>query len=48
MFARLGVQLVDYTKGGFMLHNDSKSSFVMDVKSKWEFDPMLVELKEWY
>jgi len=44
--ARLGVQLVDSTKGGVMVHNGSESSFVIDVKSKQDLDPMLVELKE--
>ncbi|WMV50209.1 hypothetical protein MTR67_043594 [Solanum verrucosum] len=28
---RLGVQLVDSTKGGFMVHNGSESCFVVDV-----------------
>ncbi|WMV08774.1 hypothetical protein MTR67_002159, partial [Solanum verrucosum] len=32
--ARLGVQLVDSTKGGFTVHNGSESSFVVDVKLK--------------
>uniref|UniRef100_M1DG06 Uncharacterized protein n=1 Tax=Solanum tuberosum TaxID=4113 RepID=M1DG06_SOLTU len=44
--ARLTVQLVDSTKGSVMVHNGSESSFVMDVKSKQDLDPMLVELKE--
>ncbi|WMV18525.1 hypothetical protein MTR67_011910 [Solanum verrucosum] len=44
--ARLGVQLVDYTKGGVMVHNGSESSFVMDVKAKRGLDPISVELKE--
>ncbi|WMV24872.1 hypothetical protein MTR67_018257 [Solanum verrucosum] len=42
--ARLGVQLVDSTKGGVMVNNGSESSFVMDVKSKQDFDPILMEL----
>ena len=37
---------MDSTKGGVMVHNGSKSSFVMDVKSKQDLDPILVELKE--
>ncbi|WMV32782.1 hypothetical protein MTR67_026167 [Solanum verrucosum] len=45
-FARLGVQLVDSTKGGVVVHNGSESSFVMEVKGKQVFDPLLVELKE--
>ncbi|WMV08732.1 hypothetical protein MTR67_002117 [Solanum verrucosum] len=44
--ARLGVQLVDSTKGGVMVHNGSKSSLVSDVKAKKCLDPTLVELKE--
>ncbi|WMV59329.1 hypothetical protein MTR67_052714, partial [Solanum verrucosum] len=44
--ARLDVQLVDSTKGGVMVHNGSESSFVMDVKSRQDLDPMLMELKE--
>jgi len=46
MLARLGVQLVDSTKGGAMVHNESELSFVMDVNSKQGLDPRLVELKE--
>jgi len=42
--ARLGVQLVDSTKGGFMVHHSSESSFV-DVKSKKHLDPILMESK---
>ncbi|KAH0652933.1 hypothetical protein KY289_030611 [Solanum tuberosum] len=44
--ARLGVHLVDSTKGGVTVHNGSESSFVMDVKVKQALDPILVELKE--
>ncbi|KAH0765165.1 hypothetical protein KY285_001036 [Solanum tuberosum] len=44
--ARLGVQLVDSTKGGIMVYNGSVSSFVADVKAKKGLDPILVELKE--
>ncbi|WMV45657.1 hypothetical protein MTR67_039042 [Solanum verrucosum] len=44
--ARLGVRLVDSIKGGGMVHNGSKSSFVSDVKAKQGLDPILVELKE--
>ncbi|WMV29771.1 hypothetical protein MTR67_023156 [Solanum verrucosum] len=44
--ARLGVQLVDSTKGGIMFHNGSESSFVADVKAKQCLDLTLVELKE--
>ncbi|WMV18994.1 hypothetical protein MTR67_012379 [Solanum verrucosum] len=44
--AQLGVQLVDSTKGGVMVHNGSESQFVMDVKFKQDLDHLLVELKE--
>ncbi|WMV24491.1 hypothetical protein MTR67_017876 [Solanum verrucosum] len=44
--ALLGVQLVDSTKGGVMVHNDSESSFVLDVKEKQGLDPILMGLKE--
>ncbi|KAH0695924.1 hypothetical protein KY289_013406 [Solanum tuberosum] len=44
--ARLGVQLVDSTKGRFIVHHSSESSFVVDVKSKQHLDPILMELKE--
>ncbi|WMV08641.1 hypothetical protein MTR67_002026 [Solanum verrucosum] len=44
--SRLGVRLVDSTKGGVMVHNSSESSFVTDVKAKQGLDPTLVELKE--
>ena len=44
--ARLGVQLVDSTKGRVVFYHSSESSFVVDVKSKQHFDPILMELKE--
>ncbi|XP_049358855.1 uncharacterized protein LOC125823529 [Solanum verrucosum] len=44
--AQLSVQLLDSTKGGFMVHHISESSFVVDVRSKQQLDPILVELKE--
>ncbi|KAH0644862.1 hypothetical protein KY284_032746 [Solanum tuberosum] len=44
--AQLGVQLVDSPKGGFMVHSGSESSFMVDVKSKKDLDPLLIELKE--
>jgi len=37
---------VDSSKGGFMAHSGSETSFVMDVKTKQGLDPILVELKE--
>ena len=33
-FSRLGVRLHDSTKGGFMVHHNSESSLVVEVKSK--------------
>lgn len=42
----MGVQLVDAIKGGVMVHNGSKSSFVVDAKAKQELDQTVVELKE--
>ncbi|WMV18671.1 hypothetical protein MTR67_012056 [Solanum verrucosum] len=44
--ARLGVQLVDSTKGGVMVHNGFELSFAMNVNSKQDLDPILVEFKE--
>ena len=32
--SRLGVRLEDSSDGGFMVHNNSKSSLVVEVKSK--------------
>jgi len=32
--ARMGIQLIDYSKGGVMVQNNSESSFVADVKAK--------------
>ena len=32
--ARLGVRLEDSLNGGFMVHHNSESSFVVEVKSK--------------
>lgn len=43
----LVVQLVDSTKGGVVVHNDSKSYFVAHVKVKQGLDQSLVELKGW-
>ncbi|WMV46045.1 hypothetical protein MTR67_039430 [Solanum verrucosum] len=44
--AQLGVQLVDSTEGGVMVHHGFELSFVVDVKSKQGLDPILMELKE--
>ncbi|WMV18548.1 hypothetical protein MTR67_011933 [Solanum verrucosum] len=42
----LGVQLVDSTKSGVVIHNGSKSSFMSDVKATQCLDPNLEGLKE--
>ena len=44
--ARLGVRLEDSLNGGFMVHHNSKSPLVVDVKSKIHLDRPLMELKE--
>ncbi|WMV45831.1 hypothetical protein MTR67_039216 [Solanum verrucosum] len=46
ILAQLGVQLVDSIIVGVIVHNDLKSSIVLDVKSKQGLDPIFVELKE--
>lgn len=46
--ARLCVGLVDSTKGGFMVHHSSESSFVLHVKSKQHLEPILMEVKEFF
>lgn len=43
---RLGLQVVDSTKGGVMIHHTSESSFVVNLKSKQDLDPILMEFKE--
>ena len=42
----LGVRLEDSPNGGFMVHHNSDSSLVVEVKSKKHLDPVLMELKE--
>ena len=42
---RLGVRLEDSLNGGFMVHHNSKSSLVVEVKSKQHLDQPLMELK---
>lgn len=44
--SRLGVQLLDSTKGVVIVCNDSESSFVIDVKSNQGLDATFIELKE--
>ena len=45
-FARLGVRLEDSPNGGLMVHNNSESSLVVEVKSKQHLHPILMELKK--
>ena len=42
----LGVRLEDSPNGGFMVHHNSDSSLVVEVKSKQHLDPLLMELNE--
>ena len=42
----LGVRLEDSPNGGFMVHHNSDSSLVVEVKSKQHLDPLLMDLKE--
>ena len=44
--ARLGVRLEDSPNGGFMIHLNSDSYLVVEVKSKKLLDQPLMELKE--
>ena len=44
--ARLGVRIEDSPNGCFMVHHNSDSSLVVEVKSKQHLDPLLMELKE--
>ena len=43
--ARLGVRLKDSPNGGFMVHHNSESSLVVEVKSKQHLDQPLMQLK---
>ena len=43
--ARLGVQLIDYTKRGIVVTNGVELSLVSKVKEKQDQDPILLELK---
>lgn len=40
------LQLVDSSKGGFLVHHSSQSSVVVDVMSKQHLEPILMELKD--
>ena len=42
----LGVRLEDSSNGGFLVHNNSVSSLVVEVKSNQNLDKSLVEFKE--
>ena len=44
--ARLGVRLENSPNGGFMVHNNSESSLIVEVKSKQHLDKSLMEFKE--
>ncbi|MDV3192306.1 MAG: hypothetical protein Q8853_02525 [Candidatus Phytoplasma australasiaticum] len=44
--ARLGVRLNGTSNGGVFVLNASQSSLVVDVKSKQDLDPTIVELKK--
>ena len=44
--ARLGVRLEDSPNSGFLVHHNSDSSFVVEVKSKQYLDQPLMELNE--
>ena len=45
-FARLGVRLDCSPYGGAIVHHNSESSLVVEVKSKKHLDLALMELKE--
>ena len=44
--AKLGVRLEYSPNGAFMVHNNSASSLVLEVKSNQHLDPLLMELKK--
>ena len=46
MLARLGVRLEDSLNCGFMVHHNSESSLVVEVKSKQHLDKSLIELNK--
>ena len=45
-FARLGDRFEDSPNGGFMVHHNSESSLVVELKFKQHLDKPLMELKE--
>ena len=44
--ARLGVRLENSPNGCFMVHNNSESLLIFEVKSKQHLDKSFIELKE--
>ena len=44
--SNLGVRLEDSSGSGFMVHDNSKSSLVVEVKSKQHLEKSLMEFKE--
>ena len=44
--ARLGVRFEDSPNYGFMVHNNSESSLIVEIKSKQHLDKSLMEFKE--
>ena len=44
--AWLGIRLEGSPQGGYMVHYNSESSLVVEVKSKQYIDTLLMELKE--
>ena len=40
------MRLEDSSNGGFMVHNNSESSLVVEVKSKQHLEKSLMQLKE--
>ena len=45
-FSRLGVRLEDSSDGAFMIHDNPKSSFMVEMKSKQHLDKSVMEFKE--
>lgn len=43
---RLGLRSIDSPNGGFMVHHNSESSLVVEVKPKKHLHQSLIELKE--
>ena len=46
IFARMGVIFEDSLNGDFMVHHNSESSLVVEVKTKQHLDQPLMDLKE--